>query len=61
MLLAISFSSDIAEDLLMRCLERGLLVNKVKPNTLRFIPPLTIKEADIDKALQILENTLNSR
>jgi acetylornithine/N-succinyldiaminopimelate aminotransferase len=61
LLLAISFSSDIAEDLLMGCLERGLLLNKVKPNTLRFIPPLTIKTADIDKALQILESTLNSR
>jgi acetylornithine/N-succinyldiaminopimelate aminotransferase len=61
LLLAISFSSDIAEDVLMGCLENGLLLNKVKPNTLRFIPPLIIKEADINKALDILEKTLKSR
>ena len=61
LLLAVVFTSDIAEDLVLACLERGLLVNKVKPNTLRFIPPLIITEKDIDKALDILEKTLSTR
>jgi acetylornithine/N-succinyldiaminopimelate aminotransferase len=61
LLLALSFSNDIAEEVLLGCLEQGLLVNKVKPNTLRFIPPLIITEADVDKALDILEKTLNLR
>jgi acetylornithine/succinyldiaminopimelate/putrescine aminotransferase len=61
LLIAMSFSSDIAEEVLLGCMERGLLVNKVKPNTLRFIPPLIITKADIDKALGIVEKTLSSR
>lgn len=61
LLIAIAFASEIAEELLMSCLGRGLLVNKVKPNTLRFIPPLIITEKDIDKALEILEKTLSAR
>lgn len=61
LLLAVAFAADIADELLQACLERGLLVNKVKPNTLRFIPPLIITEADIDEALGILENVLRSR
>jgi len=60
-LLAIAFANDIAEELLMSCLEKGLLVNKVKPNTLRFIPPLIITEKDIDKALGILGKILSTR
>ena len=61
LLLAVVFNSDIAEELLLACLERGLLLNKVKPNMLRFIPPLVITEKDIDKALTILEETLGMR
>lgn len=61
LLLAIVFNSDIVEDLVLACMERGLLVNKVKPDTLRFIPPLIITEKDIDKALNILEETLSMR
>lgn len=61
LLLAIAFANDIAEELLMSCLEKGLLVNKVKPNTLRFIPPLIITEKDVDKALGILGKILSTR
>jgi acetylornithine/N-succinyldiaminopimelate aminotransferase len=61
LLLAIAFADDMAEELLMSCLEKGLLVNKVKPNTLRFIPPLIITEKDIDKALGILGKILSTR
>ena len=61
LLFAIDLVSDIADEVVLACLERGLLINKVKPNTLRFIPPLTITRADIDEALAILENVLRSR
>ena len=40
------------------CLERGLLINCVNNNVLRFIPPLTITRDDIDRALAILDQVM---
>ena len=40
------------------CLEKGLLLNAVKPNTLRFMPPLIIAEKEVDEAVKILEQAL---
>ncbi len=61
LLLAVEFTSDIAGQVLTSCLDRGLLVNQVKPNTLRLFPPLIVTRLDIDKALAILKESLNSR
>lgn len=60
LLLAMEFNSDIAGEALTACLDKGLLVNKVKPNALRFMPPLIIGKDDIDKALDILDEALSS-
>ena len=60
LLLAMEFDRDIGQELLMACLERGLLVNRVKPNALRFMPPLTIGEKEVDEALGILDKALSS-
>jgi acetylornithine aminotransferase/acetylornithine/N-succinyldiaminopimelate aminotransferase len=40
------------------CLARGLLVNAVRPKTLRFAPPLVVSPAEVDRALEILEDAL---
>ncbi|MCX5990768.1 MAG: aspartate aminotransferase family protein, partial [Chloroflexi bacterium] len=42
---AMQFNKDIADGVVMACLRKGLLVNRVKPNALRFIPPLIIGES----------------
>ena len=60
LLVAIEFDSDIGANALTACLERGLLVNRVKPNALRFIPPLIIGEREVDEAIDILDNALSS-
>jgi len=60
LLIAMEFSSDIAGTLVTACLDRGLLVNRVKPNALRFMPPLVIGNKEIDKALGILDKVLSS-
>ena len=60
LLVAMEFNSDIAEKALTACLERGLLVNQVKPNALRFIPPLIIGNKEVDEALGILDKALSS-
>ena len=58
LLQAIEFNSDVADNLVMACLERGLLVNRVKPDALRFMPPLIITEKEVDQAAQILREVL---
>jgi acetylornithine/N-succinyldiaminopimelate aminotransferase len=60
LLIAMEFSHDLAQDLVMVCLERGLLINKLKPNALRFMPPLNVNSADIDEALGILNEALSN-
>ncbi len=60
LLLAMEFSSDIAPSVVMACLDRGLLVNKLKPNALRFMPPLIIGNEEVDEALGILDEALSS-
>ena len=60
LLLAMQFNGDIAGAIQTACLDRGLLVNRVKPDALRFIPALTIGKEDVDKALEILDESLSS-
>ena len=37
------------------CLDAGLLVNNVKPTALRFVPPFTVSEEEMDQAVEIIE------
>jgi len=60
LLVALEFNDDIAPALVTACLERGLLVNQLKPNALRFMPPLIIGRKEVDEALGILEGALVS-
>jgi predicted acetylornithine/succinylornithine family transaminase len=61
LLLALGLTDNIAEELVLACLKEGLLVNPVKPDALRFMPPLIITEKDVDEALGILEIVLARR
>lgn len=58
LLVAIEFEHDISEEVVRGCLERGLLLNPVRPNAIRFMPPLIIGEAEVDEAVGILEEVL---
>jgi len=60
LLVALEFNDDIAQSLVTACLERGLLVNKLTPNALRFMPPLIIGTEEGDEALDILDKALVS-
>ena len=60
LLVAMEFSRDIAQSVVMTCVERGLLVNRLKPNALRFIPPLIIGNEEVDEAIGILDKALSS-
>src|SRR5579884_2990357 len=60
LLLAIEFDREIAQAVLDALVERGVLVNAPKPTALRFMPPLTIAEAEIDEACAALESALGA-
>lgn len=47
-----------AADVVAKCREFGLLTNVAGGNVLRLVPPLTIKDADIDDAIAIIERAL---
>ncbi len=61
LLIAVEFSDNIAEEITLACLKKGLLVNQVKPNALRFMPPLIITEREVDRALNILSEVLKEQ
>jgi 4-aminobutyrate aminotransferase-like enzyme len=53
------FDSDIAGRVVTYANEAGVLFNAtVRPNTVRFIPPLTITVEEIDEAAGRLEEAL---
>jgi acetylornithine/N-succinyldiaminopimelate aminotransferase len=47
-----------AKDAAARLLDEGLIANPIGEDTLRFLPPLVIGEAEVDEALGILARTL---
>ena len=60
LLIAIEFSSDIAADLINECNRNGLLVNAVRPNAIRFMPPLTVSEEEISEAMVKFTSAIES-
>ncbi|MER3461081.1 MAG: acetylornithine transaminase, partial [candidate division GAL15 bacterium] len=42
------------------CRERGLLVNAVRPQTVRLCPPLVVSAEEVDRAVAILGEALEA-
>jgi acetylornithine/succinyldiaminopimelate/putrescine aminotransferase len=60
LLLAMEFDDDIAQELTLACLQNGLLINILKNNAVRFMPPLIVGKGEIDRALPILDKALGN-
>lgn len=56
LLLALEFGSEIAGKVVASCNDEGLLLNPVRPNAIRFMPPLTVNTQEIDAGLERLEH-----
>jgi len=54
----VEFDSELAKEVALLCLEHGLLVNNLKPNLIRLIPPLIVKPEEVKKALVLLRCAL---
>jgi len=60
LLIALEFAREISSEVVQACVERGLLLNPVKPNAIRFMPPLITQRSDVDTAISILQDALHS-
>ena len=58
LLLAVSLSAEVAPNVVAACRERGLLVNNVRPDRIRLMPPLIVEDGEIDRACDILEEAI---
>ena len=58
LLAAMEFDSDISGQVLTNANEAGILLNGVRPNAVRFMPPLTVTAAEIDEAVGRLGDAL---
>jgi predicted acetylornithine/succinylornithine family transaminase len=50
--------ADTSAQVVDAAMSRGLLVNRTAGTVVRLLPPLTVTDADIDKALSILDDSL---
>ncbi len=55
MLLAVGLARECSAEVVDEARRRGLLVNNVRPNAVRLMPPLNVSEDEIDRAAEILE------
>ena len=55
---ALEFDNDISGQVLTQANEAGVLLNGVRPNAVRFMPPLTITKEEIDEGLGRLDEAL---
>jgi acetylornithine/succinyldiaminopimelate/putrescine aminotransferase len=58
LLWALQLSREAAEQVVLRCLERGLIVNNVRPDAVRLCPPLIVSREELDEGLAVLEEVL---
>jgi len=56
----LELAEDVSGDVVTAARENGLLLNPVRPNRVRFMPPLNVSAAEIDQAVDIVEAALTS-
>jgi acetylornithine/N-succinyldiaminopimelate aminotransferase len=56
---AVQFSGDIGERITNAALANGLIVNNVRPNAVRIVPPLTVTEEELEQGLAVLEHVID--
>jgi len=59
LILAVELTVPGAE-FVLKCMEKGLLINCTNGNVLRFVPPLILTRPNVDKAVGILDEALTA-
>jgi len=57
LMLGVEFNIEVKE-LIEICMKKGLLLVGAGPRVIRFVPPLTVNETEINKAVNILKDAL---
>lgn len=57
LMIAVDFFEEV-EPIVKKCLESGMLINKVQNKVIRFLPPLTITIEEIDIGIEILKGVI---
>jgi len=55
LLWALDMGKETGPQVVEECLNRGLLINAPRKNTLRFMPALTVTQEEIDRMIGILK------
>jgi acetylornithine/N-succinyldiaminopimelate aminotransferase len=58
LLRALDLRRDIAAEVVAHAMARGLLLNAPRPDSLRFMPALTVSDAEIDRMIDILDGVM---
>ena len=58
LLVGVELSGEFAKEVVDAARDRGLIVNNVKPDTVRLSPPLVVSERDIDSAVELLTQAI---
>jgi len=60
LMLGMELDMEEGKRIVEECREKGLLINLTVGKVLRFIPPLIVRNSDIDEAVDILENVFKN-
>jgi acetylornithine/N-succinyldiaminopimelate aminotransferase len=60
LLLALDLKREVASEVVDRALACGLLINAPRPDSLRFMPALTVTDDEISQMIDILDGTLEN-
>ena len=58
LLMAVDLPREAGAEVAAKALEKGLLLNAPRPDTLRFMPALTVSKGEIDEMMEILRGVL---
>jgi predicted acetylornithine/succinylornithine family transaminase len=58
LMLGVEVFQSAARKIVAGALDNGLIINATGDDTIRLVPPLTLAEADVDRAIELLEKTL---
>lgn len=60
LLVGVQLDGEWSKDVVDAARDRGLLVNNVRPDTVRLSPPLIVTEGDVDRAVAILVEAIEA-
>lgn len=58
LMVGVDFVDEIAKDVVLKALDKGLILNATGPKTLRMVPPLILTEQEADLAVDIIQSVL---